>query len=53
MEAAEKLTEYAVDFRYPGEFEDITSEDWLYAVELAEKVLKWVETTIKEYKIKG
>ena len=37
------LTGYAVETRYPGEYEPVSEDDYLYAVALAEKVLKWVE----------
>lgn len=40
------LTEYAVGTRYPGLSEDVTEEEYLEAVELAERILRWAETLI-------
>lgn len=43
---ASELTEYAVEARYPGLFEDVTQEDYAQALGLAERVLAWVEALI-------
>jgi HEPN domain-containing protein len=43
-----KLTKYAVQTRYPGEYEDITKEDYESAVKIAKNCLDWVEKKIKE-----
>jgi HEPN domain-containing protein len=43
---ASELTEYAVEARYPGLFEDVTQEDYVQALEVAEHVLAWVEALI-------
>lgn len=43
---ASELTEYAVEARYPGLFEDVTQEDYAQALEVAERVLAWVEALI-------
>jgi HEPN domain-containing protein len=40
------LTEYAVDTRYPGLSEDVTEQEYLEAVELAEHVFRWAESLI-------
>ncbi len=40
---ASLLTEYAVQTRYPGRSEDVGREDYLGAVDLAERVVRWVE----------
>ncbi len=40
------LTEYAVDTRYPGLSEDVTEQEYLEAVELAERVIRWAETLV-------
>lgn len=40
------LTEYAVDTRYPGLSEDVTEDEYLEAVELAERVFRWAETLV-------
>lgn len=41
-----ELTEYAVEARYPGLFEGVTHEDYLQALDLAERVLAWVESAV-------
>lgn len=41
LEAA-LLTEYSVKTRYPGEYEEISKEDYKEAVDLAKKVYKYV-----------
>ena len=43
------LTAYAVETRYPGEYEPVNEEDYLNAIALAEKVVKWAEARISEY----
>ncbi len=43
---AGELTEYAVEARYPGLFEDVTHEDYTEALDVAEHVLRWVEAMI-------
>lgn len=43
---AGELTEYAVEARYPGLFEDVTQADYVHAVEMAECVLRWVESLV-------
>ncbi|NQS97945.1 MAG: HEPN domain-containing protein [candidate division Zixibacteria bacterium] len=48
VKEAEKLTEYAITFRYPRATESITREDWLNAVDLAKQVFEWAEETIKD-----
>jgi HEPN domain-containing protein len=42
------LTGYAVETRYPGEYEPVNEDDYLNAVALAEKVVKWVEKRMSE-----
>jgi HEPN domain-containing protein len=42
------LTQYAVQTRYPGEWEPITRQEARKAMELAEFVLYWVEGEIKQ-----
>jgi len=42
------LTGYAVETRYPGDYEPVNEEDYLNALALAEKVLVWVESRISE-----
>jgi HEPN domain-containing protein len=43
-----KLSKYAVQTRYPGEYDDITKEDYENAVKMAKNCLDWVERKIKE-----
>lgn len=42
------LTGYAVETRYPGEYEPVNEDDYVNAVALAEKVVKWVENRMSE-----
>jgi HEPN domain-containing protein len=42
------LTQYAVQTRYPGAWEPITSEEVDSALETSAQVLAWVETQIEE-----
>jgi HEPN domain-containing protein len=48
-EAAE-LTNYAIQTRYPGEYDEITKEEYERAVKIAKNCLDWVENIIKENK---
>ncbi len=43
VDEAFELTQYAVQTRYPGEWEPITPEEAQQALERAEIVLEWVE----------
>ena len=45
---ATALTKYAVFTRYPGEFDEVTKDEYEEAIKIAQKCLDWVETTIKE-----
>ena len=45
------LTKYAVQTRYPGEYDDITKEDYEESIAIAQKCLEWVQNKIKEDKI--
>ena len=40
------LTNYAVQTRYPGEYDDITKEEYEKAVKIAKSCLDWVEKKI-------
>jgi len=42
------LTAYAVETRYPGDYAPVSEDDYIKAVEAAEKVVKWVEERIPE-----
>ena len=46
-EAAE-LTIYAVQTRYPGEYDEITKEEYKKAVKIAKTCLEWTENKITE-----
>ena len=37
-----ELTDYAVQMRYPGEYYPVTEEEYVRAIELADRVVKWV-----------
>ena len=41
-----QLTDYASQTRYPGEYEEITKEEYENAVRIAQECLDWVEHTI-------
>lgn len=43
---ADILTVYAVETRYPGLFEEVTLEEYLNAVDLAERVLRWAGSLV-------
>ena len=45
---ATDLTNYAVQTRYPGEYDEITKEEYEKAVKTAKDCLDWVENKIKE-----
>ncbi len=42
------LTEYAVQTRYPGDWEPVTKKEAQEALELAALVLSWVDSQIEE-----
>lgn len=42
------LTEYAVESRYPGVFEEVLQADYTEAVELADRVVRWAESVIRD-----
>lgn len=44
------LTSYAVETRYPGDYEPVDESDYTKALEIAEKVLTWVEKNMEEEK---
>lgn len=48
VQSAKMLTGYAVENRYPGDYEPVDEEDYFKAIEIAEKVLRWVEKKIIE-----
>lgn len=42
VQNAKLLTGYAVETRYPGDYEQVDEVDYIKAVEIAEKVFRWV-----------
>src|SRR5512143_1677775 len=44
---AKRLTPYAVAGRYPGISEDASEEDYREALEIAEKVIAWADTLVR------
>ena len=46
VDEAFELTEYAVQTRYPGEWEPVTKQEAQHALERAAIVLQWVESKI-------
>ena len=45
-----QLTDYATQTRYPGEYEEVTKEEYEKAVNIAQGCLDWVEEIIKDSK---
>jgi len=43
LQKAKILTGYAVETRYPGDYEPVDEDDYLKAVEIAENVLEWIK----------
>jgi len=48
LQNAKILTSYAVETRYPGDYEPVNEDDYLNAMQLAKKVLKWVEKKMEK-----
>ena len=48
IEQSATLTRFAVEARYPGEIEPITSEEVAQAIELAERSVRWARVHIYE-----
>ena len=46
VQNAKILTGYAVETRYPGDYESVDEDDYLKAIEIAEKVLRWVKKQV-------
>jgi HEPN domain-containing protein len=46
LEAA-KLSDYAVEARYPGVSEPVSQEEYVEALRLAEDVMRWVEDLMR------
>lgn len=43
LKQAAVLTKYAIETRYPGHFDEITENDYRWALELAERLVAWAE----------
>ena len=43
-----KLTVYAVQTRYPGEYDEITKDEYQKSLKIADDCLDWAENKIKE-----
>ena len=43
VQNAKILTGYAVETRYPGDYEPVDEDDYFKAIEIADKVLTWVK----------
>jgi HEPN domain-containing protein len=46
IKEASRLTNYAVQTRYPGEYDEITKEEYEESVKIAAACLNWVENKI-------
>ena len=44
---AKQLTAYAVNARYPGDYEPVKKEEYKEALKIAEDVFKWLDNIIK------
>jgi HEPN domain-containing protein len=45
-----KLTKHAITTRYPGEYDDITKEEYENSLRIAKNCLDWVDNTIQKLK---
>ena len=43
---ADRLTQYAMETRYPGEAEPVTEDEYQEAVTIAEQVVQWAENIL-------
>jgi len=46
IKEAAKMTIYAVQTRYPGEYDEVTHEEYFDAMKISEECLEWVESII-------
>ncbi|MDR2965154.1 MAG: HEPN domain-containing protein [Treponema sp.] len=51
IKKASRITVYAVQTRYPGEYEEITKEEYEESIKIAKDCLDWVENKFKEKSI--
>ena len=42
------LTQYAVETRYPGDYEPVDEDEYLDAIFITEEVMKWVRQNLKK-----
>ena len=52
IKEAAQLTNYAVQTRYPGEYDEITKEEYEESIQIAKACLEWTEHKIKASKAK-
>ena len=50
---AVRLTQYAVEVRYPGVWQPVSPEEADEALELAERILCWVEGQVSQWAERG
>jgi HEPN domain-containing protein len=48
IKEATKLTKYAVTTRYPGEYDEITEENYEESIKIAKDCFEWAKNKIKE-----
>ena len=48
VKAAETLTQYALETRYPGAHEAVDEEEYRHALRLAETVVRWAEERLSK-----
>jgi len=47
IKEAAKMTIYAVQTRYPGEYDEITDVEYMEAIKISRKCLEWVESIVE------
>jgi len=47
IKEAAKMTIYAVQTRYPGEYDEITDVEYMDAIKISRKCLEWVESIVE------
>lgn len=45
-----ELMVYAVDARYPGDYDPVTESEYVQALAMAERVIKWAQEIITQTK---
>jgi HEPN domain-containing protein len=46
VQRADRLSDYAVQLRYPGPFPPVTQAEYEEAIQIAQAVLTWAETLV-------